>query len=315
MKFFKAHFYLAIFLAFLTPALAKAEASFQFICVPEQKNVCTISQGEAGALIIISSEPLNSIQGEIFTGQILFKKEDKKGRIWSALFGADMEQAQGKYLFKLKATTSGGENINAYLTILVQRKEFPSEYLTLPEKMVKFSPEVYKRVVKDNKTVLSVTSHFTPQIYWKGEFIRPVSGYITSPFGVRRIINGEKRSAHTGVDLHAQEGEEILASNYGKVALVYEGYLLGKSIVIDHGSGLYTVYYHLSEIKIKQGEMVEKGKVIGLAGATGRATAPHLHFGVKLNQARIDPMSLLNVSQILSERIRWLKENENLNSF
>ncbi len=122
----------------------------------------------------------------------------------------------------------------------------------------------------------------------------PVPGAITSPFGRRRVINGSPRSPHTGVDLRAAAGAEIIATNHARVVLVDDFYFGGKSVVLDHGGGLYTMYFHLSDFRVKEGSRVRKGGVVGLAGMTGRVTGPHLHWGARLNGARVDPFELLN---------------------
>ena len=122
----------------------------------------------------------------------------------------------------------------------------------------------------------------------------PVSTSITSPFGYRRVINGIPRSPHTGVDLKAPLGTEVVASNHGRVALLGDFFFSGRSIILDHGGGLHTVYFHLSEFKVEEGVEVRRGDVIGLSGMTGRVTGPHLHWGARVNRARVDPFELIN---------------------
>jgi murein DD-endopeptidase MepM/ murein hydrolase activator NlpD len=120
-----------------------------------------------------------------------------------------------------------------------------------------------------------------------------VQADISSPFGYRRVINGAPRAPHTGVDLRAPMGTEVLAANSGRVALVGNFFFSGDSLVLDHGAGLYTTYFHLSEFKVREGAEVQKGEVIGLSGMTGRVTGPHLHWGARLNGARVDPFELV----------------------
>ncbi len=137
----------------------------------------------------------------------------------------------------------------------------------------------------------SITSE---QRWWEAPFVAPVPGAITSPFGLRRVINGSPRSPHSGVDLRAAEGVDIVATNHARVGRVDDFSFNGKSVVLDHGGGLYTMYFHLSEFRVKEGSQVRKGEVIGLAGMTGRVTGPNLHWGARLNGARVDPFELLN---------------------
>jgi murein DD-endopeptidase MepM/ murein hydrolase activator NlpD len=115
-------------------------------------------------------------------------------------------------------------------------------------------------------------------------------------FGHRRVFNGQPRSPHSGADLRAAKGTPVYAANRGRVVLAKNLFYSGNTVFIDHGLGLYTTYLHFSEIKVEPGEIVERGQLIGLAGATGRVTGPHLHWGVRIVDARVDPFSLLEVA-------------------
>jgi murein DD-endopeptidase MepM/ murein hydrolase activator NlpD len=107
------------------------------------------------------------------------------------------------------------------------------------------------------------------------------------------VINGERKSPHTGQDLRAVLDEPVLASNAGRVVLVRDCFFSGNSVLVDHGLGLYSMYFHLDQVKVKEGDLVEKGQVLGLAGMTGRATGPHLHWGFRLLGERVDPDAIL----------------------
>jgi murein DD-endopeptidase MepM/ murein hydrolase activator NlpD len=120
----------------------------------------------------------------------------------------------------------------------------------------------------------------------------PTEGSVQYTFGRRRVINGQPRNPHTGEDISAPQGAPVAAINYGTVRLVADQFFSGKSVVIDHGLGLYSMYFHLSEIAVRVGDLVAKSQVIGAVGATGRASGPHLHWGVRLNGARVNPLSL-----------------------
>jgi murein DD-endopeptidase MepM/ murein hydrolase activator NlpD len=129
---------------------------------------------------------------------------------------------------------------------------------------------------------------------WEPPFVRPVPHEASaSSFGSRRIINGTPRAPHSGTDLSAPAGADVAAANHGRVVLVGNFFFAGGSVVLDHGGGLFTMYFHLSEFKVEEGSMVKKGDVVGLAGATGRVTGPHLHWGARLANARIEPFELL----------------------
>ncbi|MGH7819773.1 MAG: M23 family metallopeptidase, partial [Candidatus Binatia bacterium] len=126
-----------------------------------------------------------------------------------------------------------------------------------------------------------------------GPFVMPAEGPAGSPFGLRRFFNGEPRSPHAGIDIKAPSGAPVHAANRGRVALADELFFTGKTVVLDHGLGLFTLYVHLSEIAVEPEAIVEKGARVGRVGATGRATGPHLHFAARIGEARVDPEALL----------------------
>ncbi|MBW1862211.1 MAG: M23 family metallopeptidase, partial [Deltaproteobacteria bacterium] len=124
---------------------------------------------------------------------------------------------------------------------------------------------------------------------------------LVGPFGRRSIINDQPRSPHSGVDLKGKRGTPIKAANNGKVALTGNHFFSGKSVVIDHGGGIQSMYFHLDKIMAKEGQTIIKGQVIGLVGSTGRSTGPHLHWGMRVNGARVDPLMLTGLSQQIEE--------------
>jgi murein DD-endopeptidase MepM/ murein hydrolase activator NlpD len=128
---------------------------------------------------------------------------------------------------------------------------------------------------------------------WTGTFILPVAAKPNSNFGTRSYYNGQPRSPHAGVDFSAGTGTPIRAANRGIVALAAPLYFTGNTIVMDHGNGLFSIFAHLSAFNVAQGDVVEQKTVVGLVGATGRVTGPHLHWSVRLNGARVDPLSLV----------------------
>jgi murein DD-endopeptidase MepM/ murein hydrolase activator NlpD len=129
---------------------------------------------------------------------------------------------------------------------------------------------------------------------WRGRFIRPVPGEEPGTgFGARRVINGRPRAPHSGSDFAAAVGTPVVAANRGRVVLTGEFFFPGRLVVLDHGLGLYTLYFHLDTIAVAEGQLVARGEPLGTVGMTGRATGPHLHFGAQMGTARIDPAALL----------------------
>ncbi|HKP01009.1 MAG TPA: M23 family metallopeptidase [Nitrospiraceae bacterium] len=130
---------------------------------------------------------------------------------------------------------------------------------------------------------------------WRSNFLEPVNGKRTGIFGSVRVMNGKPRNPHNGEDIGAPVGTDVAATNDGIVRLTVDHIFSGRGVFVDHGLGFYSMYFHLSEILVKDGDLVKAGQVIGKVGATGRATGPHLHWGVKLNGARVNPYSLLDL--------------------
>ncbi len=172
---------------------------------------------------------------------------------------------------------------------------YPTEYLKVPSKMVSYPPAILTRVKREIRLIKEKVAVFTPQAYFSRPFIWPLHTRVTSPFGLRRFFNGEPRSPHGGIDLAAPMGTPVHAANSGRVVLARSLYLPGKTILIDHGLGIYTIYAHLSRFEVREGQWVKRGEVIGLSGSTGRVTGPHLHFGCYVEGVKIDPQTLLNI--------------------
>ncbi len=186
------------------------------------------------------------------------------------------------------------DNRQISIEIPVCPREFPVQRLTLPEEMVRLSPQVLQRVKEENEMLNKLWNRCTYPLQWKPPFYHPLPGFdVKDNFGDKRIINGEPRSPHTGVDIPAPAGTPVHAFASGTVVLTRDLFFSGLSIVIDHGGCLYTMYFHLSRFAVREGEKVQKGDIIGYVGSTGRATGPHLHFGVRYAGKRVNPLTLL----------------------
>ena len=214
---------------------------------------------------------------------------------WFTLVGFPLDTKPGRKITAVRYLEGGAEEVYPFM-VEVAPKEYPAEYLKVPEKMVSFGPKILKRVLADQAAIRKACAKVSREAFWTPPFLLPVDSEVKSPFGLRRFFNGKPRSPHSGVDMKAALGTPVRAANGGMVALVRDCYLSGNTVVIDHGMGLFTLYAHLSSVKVRQGELVEKGQVIGLAGKSGRATGPHLHWGVSYLGKRLDPISLVRVT-------------------
>ncbi len=156
-------------------------------------------------------------------------------------------------------------------------------------------PEVQDRIARDRREIRAVLNHASPEWLIDGPFESPRPYDVTAEYGQKRVFNGEMQSRHTGLDLRGQVGAPVLAAGRGRVALAGDFYFSGNGIFLDHGLGVHTGYFHLSEILVSEGDMVEKGDLIGRAGATGRVTGPHLHWSLWVNGTGQDAGSLLDM--------------------
>ncbi len=218
---------------------------------------------------------------------------------YAALFGIDLDTKPGNHVWRVGVVEPGREPRSAQGIVRILRRDFHVERLTVPNTMVDLDPETERRAVAEGKQLATLYRTITPERIWRGKFTAPVgTTKAGAGFGARRIINGQPRSPHSGNDYSAPKGTPVIAVNAGKVALVGEFFFPGRLVILDHGIGLYTAYFHLDTIAVAEGERVERGQTLGTVGATGRATGPHLHFGAQVAGARIDPTTLLGLSLI-----------------
>lgn len=273
------------FLFFLSPIKASSSSGLDITVTPSR-----IGQGEVSLLSIKKkgAEPEVTWMGKKIT-----LVADKKNRIFSGFIGADLTTRPGRYKLKI----SGGNNDNPHsITIGVLSRDYGIRRLTLPKEMVELDPRTLKRVMEEIRVVRGLFMRPAGYSLWEGKWISPVAGTVVSPFGCRCIINGVERSPHSGVDLKAREGTLVKATNRGKVALVADHFFSGLSVFVDHGGGIQSMYFHLSKSSVQVGQLVEKGAPIGISGSSGRVTGPHLHFGIRLNGGRVNPINLIEIS-------------------
>jgi murein DD-endopeptidase MepM/ murein hydrolase activator NlpD len=254
-------------------------------------NIIELFQGEIGELRLPGAG-LTAVEGRMGKATIPF--------FWSgsghyaALVGADLEAKPGSVTVSVKSTTSTGTQRDNPITLRIKSKSFKKESFSVAAEFDQLSPETIERIRQDQEQFSRAFMTSAPERLWEGPFLLPISSEVSSPFGYRRVINGTPRAPHTGVDLRAALGTEVFAANHGRVVLLGDFFFNGYSLVVDHGAGLYTMYFHLSEFKVEMGTAVRRGDVIGLSGMTGRVTGPHLHWGARINGARVDPFELVN---------------------
>ncbi len=212
--------------------------------------------------------------------------------VWYGLAGVDVEAKPGSYTLALEATLTNGNVIHEESTVLVQRAAYKTEALRVPDRYVQPDAETLRRIEADRKVKDAAFSHETAEPEWSGKFVAPIDSTVSEGFGTRRTFNGKLASVHRGLDYHAKPGSPVVAANSGEVVLAQELFYEGNCVIIDHGQQFMTLYMHLSRLDVTEGEKVKKGQEIGLSGATGRATGPHLHTAVRWQGAYLDPAQL-----------------------
>jgi len=217
---------------------------------------------------------------------------------WTAVLGADLDDAAGEHEVALTLEYVDGRERNTTAVIDITVAEYPTTHLTVEPKYVELSEENQQRAARERAEINAVYSSISTERLWTEPFIVPVDGATGGRnFGRRRVFNEQPRAPHSGADLKAATGTPILATNRGRVVMAKNLFFSGNAVFLDHGLGVVSVYAHLSEIDVQVGDIVERGAVIGKAGATGRVTGPHLHWGVRAQDARVDPFSLPGLTE------------------
>lgn len=180
------------------------------------------------------------------------------------------------------------------IPIEIQAYPYPTETLSVESSKVTPPPEALARIAEEKAEAEKIYNTITPLRYWDKPFIYPMESNITSYYGSARTYNGILKSYHGGVDFRARTPLPILATNDGVVVLVKDRYYAGGTVIIDHGEGIYSCYFHMSQFDVKVGERVGRGQTIGLTGATGRITGPHLHFGMMVLGLQSDPLDFID---------------------
>lgn len=238
---------------------------------------------------------VTALRGEWQEHEITFFPSSDR-HSWYGLAGVDVEAKPGEYKLELEATLTGGKVAREERSLTVLQAPFKTETLRVPDRYVQPDPETLRRIEAEREIKKKAFAHDIPEPEWSGDFVPPIDTTVSEGFGTRRTFNGKLASIHRGLDYHAKMGSPVTAANAGQVVLAQELFYEGGCVMIDHGEHFMTIYMHLSKIEVSDGEKVEKGQQIGLSGASGRATGPHLHTSVRWQNAYLDPAKLWTLS-------------------
>lgn len=237
---------------------------------------------------------LIDLKTELKPAQVTFQKKRvltiRNKESWYAVVGLPLTTKPGKHRIRIK-TDKGKSQIG----FTVKNKKYATQRLTIKNKRkVNPTAEDLKRIIKEQKIIRKALRTFTMNDNVELNFNIPVKGRFSSPFGLRRFFNGQARKPHSGLDIAAPEGTPIISPTNGIIITIGNYFFNGNTVFIDHGQGLVSMFCHLSRIVVRPGETVKKGQIVGEIGMTGRVTGPHLHWGVSLNDARIEPRLFLS---------------------
>jgi hypothetical protein len=281
-------------------------AAFFAIAAPAQPSAITLTPAfvEAGSpeLIRITAPANAKVEGEWQNHPLQFfpsRSGTTSATAWYALAGVDVEAPAGPSTLKVSIRLDHTSR-ELTSTIAIHPAHYRTSSITVEPKFVEPGPDDLKEIEADSKAKQAAFAATADKPLWSGSFLAPVKAQATDSFGTRRTFNGKLASIHKGTDFRAASGTPVHAGNSGTVILAQHLYYEGNCVMIDHGLGLISISMHLSRIDVKPGQRVTRGQQVGLSGATGRVTGPHLHWAIRWQGAMLDPAKLLrlNLSQV-----------------
>ncbi len=254
----------------------------------------TISNAQTALLVLETKENIKDAKLTILKNKtnIDFFKTPFKQNKYYALIPTSYYIKPDKYKIIISYRLNDKKIFDS-IYLNVEEGNYNSEKITVSDSKVSLSAKNKKRTKREYKNAMELYRSVDKKIYWKDDFINPLNTKITSEFGTKRVYNNKLKSYHSGTDFRAKVGTKIIASNSGIVKMAKNRFYAGNSVIIDHGFGVYSCYYHLSKMSVKEGDFIKRGEIIGLSGSTGRVTGPHLHFAFRINSIQVDPMQAI----------------------
>jgi hypothetical protein len=258
-----------------------------------------LTNGAPCLITVVFDDEASAVTGKWQGHPVAFfsGSDHRTHRTWFALAGVDVEVAPGTYPLTIDATLKDGTHHTLHQDVGVEEAPYEKVPLSVPDKFVEPNAAALRKIAADKivKDKAFANSALKPQ--WTSNFLPPLHlAPESDSFGNQRIFNGKLASVHRGLDYRAKPRTPVAAINSGRVVLARPLYYEGGCVVIDHGLGLMSIYMHLSKIEVAVGRKVRKGQIIALSGATGRATGPHLHLGVRWQGSYLDPAKLFQIT-------------------
>lgn len=250
-------------------------------------NALPVQELVPGGIALLPLADYNQDTTVYFSGKRIAVFTDNNSQV--AMAGISLSTKPGNYDFIIKRADGSSES----KTVTITAKKYQEQHLEIKNKRkVNPNKQDMERISAESTRKAKAKKIFS-EVPPRVDFIWPVTGRISSIFGLRRFFNEQERSPHSGLDIAAAEGTPVKATADGKVIEAGDFFFSGNMIYLDHGQGIISLYAHLSEIDVKPGDTVKQGEIIGKVGQTGRVTGPHLHFSVIANQTTIDPVFML----------------------
>jgi len=219
----------------------------------------------------------------------LVRQDDR----WVGMLGVDLDTEPAQYTLPIRVTLADGSIRELTEILEVEAGQYPETHLEVAQRYVDLDPDDQARAARESRRIAEIYATRSGETDWLAPFAAPLPGASGGRnFGHRRFFNGQPRNPHSGADLRAAEGTPVLAPNGGRIVLAENLFFSGNAVFIDHGAGVISVYLHLSRIDVEVGDRIERGEPVGLSGSTGRVTGPHLHWGIRVLDARVDPFTL-----------------------
>ena len=278
------------FLLLLSPAVISAETSVATVTWQPANLV----NGSPVLFQIRAPAKVRSVTATWLGHDLTFFRSGAS-RTWYALAGIPVETKAGKYALRITQATAVEQSAQLVTSIRIGRAVYPKITVHVAKKFTEPNPEELHEINADKGVKQKAFAVATAEKLWFGAFVAPVSSPVSDVFGTARVFNNEVQGRHLGLDFAAPAGTEVHAINRGTVILARPLYFEGGFVVIDHGQGLMSLYLHLSEFKVKEGDQVDAGQLIALSGGSGRATGPHLHLAIRWQGVYVNPAILLKL--------------------
>jgi murein DD-endopeptidase MepM/ murein hydrolase activator NlpD len=242
---------------------------------------------------VTASHDLSGISGQFAGRPVRFWSIDNP-RQWRALAGVGLDSTPGPMDLTVQGKAANGQSADARATLSIVQHRFETRRIRVDPKMANPPEAEVARIKEEAQKMSEAFAILTPERLWDGRFDAPVPGTPNSSFGRLTVTNGKPAGRHQGADFRAAMGTPVRAPNAGRIVLAQNLYFAGNTVIIDHGLGVFSLLAHLSQIDVEAGATVGRGDVVGMSGATGRVTGPHLHWAIRFGEMTVDPLALMS---------------------